>query len=340
MDPLDDWDYELPPDRIARHPAPERAGSRLMRLPLAGGEPEDHVFSALPTLLREGDLLVANDTKVMPARLRAKRRSGGAVEVFLLEPGPGPVKALLRPARRLKEGEVLELAGGGEVIVHGPVGDGIFRVELDRDPVAVMLAQGEMPLPPYLEREASAEDVERYQTVYAGPIGSSAAPTAGLHFTPRVLAELEARGIGFAKVTLHVGIGTFRPLRVEDLERGRLHEEPYFVPDATAAAIARTRASGGRVIAVGTTSARTLEAATAEGASAPAAGWGTTDLFIRPGRAFRVVDGLVTNFHLPRSSLLMLVAALVGRERLLSAYAEAVRRGYRFYSYGDAMLLL
>jgi S-adenosylmethionine:tRNA ribosyltransferase-isomerase len=277
-DPLDAWEYLLPSDRIARFPAAERHASRLMHVPLAGGATSDHVFADLPALLRPGDLLVANDTRVMAARLRARRASGGAVEVFLLGHGDGPVPALLRPARRLREGEVLALVGGGTVRVLGPTGDpGIVRVELDRPAEAVMAAQGEIPLPPYLERDALPEDRERYQTVYAGPIGAAAAPTAGLHFDATVFEALEARGIGWATVTLHVGIGTFRPLQPEELASGRLHAESYVVPEA---------------------------------------------------------------FHLPRSSLLLLVGALVGRERLLAAYDDAVRRGYRFYSYGDAMLLV
>lgn len=339
-DPLDDWDYTLPEDRIARRPLPDRAASRLMVLPIAGGAPRHHRFAELPTLLRAGDLLVGNDTRVMAARLRARRGSGGAVELLVLEPGPGPVAALVRPARRVREGDRLTLAGGGGVRVVAAEGEGRFRVAFDDDPVAVMAAQGEMPLPPYLDRPADAEDAVRYQTVYAGPLGAAAAPTAGLHFTAEVLAALAAAGVGFTTVTLHVGIGTFRPLRAEDIERGRLHEERWAVSPAAADAIARTRARGGRVIAIGTTAARTLETATADEGRVPSPGAGTTDLFIRPGWRFRCVDGLVTNFHLPRSSLLLLVGALVGRERLLGAYADAVREGYRFYSYGDAMLLV
>jgi S-adenosylmethionine:tRNA ribosyltransferase-isomerase len=232
------------------------------------------------------------------------------------------------------------LDGGGEARVLGHLGEGRVRVELSDDPARVMAAQGELPLPPYLGRAAEPDDAARYQTVYAGPLGSAAAPTAGLHFTTEQLRDLEAGGVGWATVTLHVGLGTFRPLRAEDVERGALHVERYEVGEATATRIAETRARGGRVIAVGTTSARTLEASTPPGARAPLPGQGETSLFIRPPYAFRSLDGLITNFHLPRSSLLMLVAALVGRERLLSAYAHAIREGYRFYSYGDAMLLL
>jgi S-adenosylmethionine:tRNA ribosyltransferase-isomerase len=340
MPGADSWNFALPDDRIAREPAPERAGSRLMALPIAGGDPRHHRFSDLPDLLRPGDLLVGNDSRVMAARLRARRASGGAVELVLLEPGPGPVPALARPTRKLREGEVLTLAGGGSARIVGHVEPGTVVVELDRDPEAVMAEQGEVPLPPYLARAPIPADRDRYQTVYARDLGSAAAPTAGLHFDPAILARLGERGIGFATVTLHVGLGTFRPLREEDLARGELHPERYSVPEATAAKIDETRRSGGRVVAIGTTTARTLESATPAGARVPSPGSGVTRLFVRPPYAFQALDGLITNFHLPGSSLLMLVGALVGRERLLAAYDEAVRSGYRFYSYGDAMLLV
>lgn len=339
-DGLDDWDFPLPPERIARRPEERRSASRLMHLPLGGGDPRHLRFDALPGLLRPGDLLIANDSRVMAARLAARRATGAAVELVLLEPGPGEVEALARPARRLRAGEVLSLTGGGEVEVTRAAIDGVVRLRFDRDPAEVMAAQGEVPLPPYLERPADAADRERYQTVYAGPLGSAAAPTAGLHFDPPLLARLEREGVGFATVTLHVGLGTFRPLRPEDLAAGRLHAERWEVPAATADRIRAARAAGGRVIAVGTTATRTLESATPEGSREPQAGAGVTTLFLRPGDRLRCVDGLVTNFHLPKSSLLFLVAALVGRERLLAAYDEAVRTGYRFYSYGDAMLLV
>lgn len=339
MEALTPWTYELPDDRIARYPATPRDASRLLRLPRAGGGVEHGVFRDLPVLLRPGDLLVHNDTRVMPARLRAHRATGGAVELLVLEVGPVPVRALARPARRLKDGEVLSLDGGGEVTILGRDGEAV-RVDLGPNPAAVLNAQGALPLPPYLRREAEASDAERYQTVYAGPLGAAAAPTAGLHFTRELLAAVEARGVRRATLTLHVGLATFRPLRPVDLESGRLHSERFVVPEATAAAVAETRAAGGRVIAVGTTTARALEAATPPGATAPDPGDAATDLFIRPPYDFRGLDGLITNFHLPGSSLLMLVGSLVGRERLLATYATAVREGYRFYSYGDAMLIL
>lgn len=337
---LDEWDFDLPDDRIARHPTPEREAARLLVVQDGATEFADRRVRDLPDLLAPGDLLVGNDTRVMQARLAARRRhTGGAVEVFLLQPGPGPVEALLRPGRRVREGEVLALEGGGTVRVVERR-DERFLVELDADPAAVMAAQGQIPLPPYLGRDAVPDDHVRYQTTFAGPLGASAAPTAGLHFTPELLASLASRGIGFATLTLHVGLGTFRPPRPEDLAAGRLHEEPFTVPEGTVAAIAATRARGGRVVAIGTTTVRALESATSEGARVPRAGSATTDILIAPGYRFKVIDGLLTNFHLPRSSLLMLVGALIGRDRLMAAYAHALRNGYRYFSYGDAMLLL
>jgi S-adenosylmethionine:tRNA ribosyltransferase-isomerase len=338
--PAADWLFDLPDDRIARDPPPARTDSRLLALPLDGSVVRHHRFSDLPALLRPGDLLVANDSRVMAARLRATRPSGGAVELVLLEPGPGPVPALARPARKLKPGDVLGLPGGGSATIEAVLGDGVVRVRCDPEPERAMAEHGEVPLPPYLRRAPIPADTERYQTVYARALGSAAAPTAGLHFDRPLLDALAADGVAFATVTLHVGLGTFRPLREDDLVRGELHPERFEIPAATADAIATTRARGGRVIAVGTTSARTLEAATPPGSAGPLAGSGVTRLFVRPPYQFRALDGLITNFHLPGSSLLMLVGALAGRERLLAAYADAVRSGYRFYSYGDAMLLV
>lgn len=336
---LDAWDYDLPADRVASRPAEPRSASRLMVVP-PSGPPTDHVFSELPSLLRPGDLLVANDTRVMAARLKAWRATGGAIELLCLDPGPGPVRALVRPLRRLRDGEALQVEGGAIATVLDRDDEGVVRLAFDHDPVEVMERWGAPPLPPYLGRDAEPTDKARYQTVYAGPLGAAAAPTAGLHLDAPVLEALRDHGIGWATVTLHVGLGTFRPLRDEDLARGALHAEPFVVPDATVEAIARVRRDGGRVVAVGTTSLRALEAATPAGERIPRVGRGTTDLFIRPGYAFRCVDGLITNFHLPRSSLLLLVAARIGRERLFEAYGAAIQRGYRFYSYGDAMLLV
>lgn len=340
-DLLDDWDFDLPDDRIARHPAARRDGSRLLHVPRTGSDPTDHRFTDLVDLLRPGDLLVVNDARVMASRVRARRSTGGRVELLLLQPGPGAVEALAKPARRLKVGECLEVEGGGTVeILARPDAEGVLRVRTDPEPAELMARVGELPLPPYLGRTEEPEDRERYQTVYAGPLGAAAAPTAGLHFTEALFDALRERGIGRARVTLHVGLGTFRPLRPEDVARGTLHRETYVVPEATAAAVHDTRARGGRVIAVGTTSARTLEAAWSDADGRVQPGPGHTELFIQPPYTYRALDGLITNFHLPRSSLLMMVASLIDRERLLHTYRLAIARGYRLYSYGDAMLLL
>jgi len=334
------WSFDLPDAAIARYPTEDRAASRLMHLPLGGSPLLHHHVHELPSLLLPGDLLVFNDSKVLPARLRGRRATGGKVELLVVAHQGRSVRALARPARKLQVGHRLALTGGCEAEVTAAAVEGIVGLELDRDAEEVMLAHGELPLPPYLGRAEEPSDRERYQTVFARHPGSAAAPTAGLHFSPALLDALEEAGVHRTHVTLHVGLGTFRPLRPEDLARGHLHEERRLVPPDAVAAIAAARERGGRVIAVGTTSARTLESATPEGERVPQVVDGSTDLFIRPGYRFRTVDGLLTNFHLPGSSLLMLVAALVGRERLLDAYATAVARGYRFYSYGDAMLLV
>jgi len=345
--PLDGFDeavapyrFDLPDELVARYPPTERGSSRLLHLPLDGGPVRHGHFVDILDRLRPGDRLVVNDTRVLAARVAARRATGGKVELLLLEPGPGAVRALARPARKLKAGDRLSLASGGGATIVDEAVEGVIRVAFDADPLDVMAAQGELPIPPYLGRSEEAVDRVRYQTVYADAPGSAAAPTAGLHFTDELLDALANRGVGLTRVTLHVGLGTFRPLRPEDLARGRLHEERIVVTEQAATELATTRREGGRVVAVGTTSTRTLEAATPVGARSPEPCDTRTDLFIREGYRFRCVDGLVTNFHLPGSSLLMLVAALAGRPRLLSAYDAAIQRGYRFYSYGDAMLLL
>lgn len=337
LDPA--WSFPLPDRCIARYPAADRTAARLMHLPLAGGLHHRHVHD-LPDLLREGDLLVLNDSRVVPARLHGQRATGGRVELLVVGHHGTRIRALARPAKKLKPDQVVTLDGGDTARVVQPAVEGIVELELSRDALEVMEAHGELPLPPYLGRGEEPSDRERYQTVYARHPGSAAAPTAGLHFTDALFERLAAVGVQSARVTLHVGLGTFRPLRPEDLARGALHEEWREVPQATVDAIRACRARGGRVIAVGTTSARSLESATPEGADVPEATAGSTDLFIQPGYRYRTVDGLLTNFHLPGSSLLMLVAALIGRDRLLSAYDTAVHDGYRFYSYGDAMLLV
>ncbi len=346
---LDDYDFELPEGAIAQQPAARREDARLMVLERETGavleRGEDHRVSALPDWLTPHDLLVVNTTRVLPARLVGRKASGGRAEALLLGPAsePGCFRALVRCRGRLRVGLELELGALPAVVTAlGERGEVTLRFARDADPYAA----GRAPLPPYLlgsrddDDAGRAEDLERYQTVYAREAGAVAAPTAGLHLSESLLEALEQRGVERAEVVLHVGAGTFRPLDRAALDAGRLHPERYRLPEATAAAIARTRRRGGRVVAVGTTTTRVLEACAREGGEVEAGG-GETDLFLRPGGALpRVVDGLLTNFHLPRSSLLMLVATLIGRPALLAAYAEATRAGFRFYSFGDAMLIL
>lgn len=354
---LSDYDFDLPPERIARHPAPERDASRLFVLH-RDGRPDEHTrFAALPGLLRPGDLLILNDTRVLPARLRGRRAdTGGAVELLLLRPESDGQRwqALVRPGRRLRPGVVVDVGtppDTARVSIDAVAEDGarIVAFAPDADVAAFLERQGEMPLPPYMEREATPEDRIRYQTVYARAPGAVAAPTAGLHLTTGLLAALNEHGVAHATVTLHVGPGTFRPVTSPDPREHRMDAEWYEVPESTARAFAACRAAGGRIVACGTTVVRTLESAAGGGfggsaggverVATLAAGPGWTRAFLYPPYGFRAVDALVTNFHLPRSTLLMLVAALAGRERILAAYTEAVARGYRFYSYGDAMLI-
>lgn len=345
-----DFDYQLPAESIAQRPAP-RGTSRLLVVGAEGAARHRRVAD-LPELLRAGDLLVVNDTRVIPARLEGRRRLptgelGGRVEILLLEKiGPRTWEALAKPGKRLRVGGEIELGDpdskdaapiAAEIVEVGEEGRRRLRFAEEIEPHLDRL--GHVPLPPYIHRPDDAADRDTYQTVFARDPGAVAAPTAGLHFTDALLDELATRGIERAAVTLHVGIGTFRPVGVDEVDSHRMDEERWRVSEETAAAIARTRARGGRIVAVGTTVVRTLESAARVGDGELRAGSGRTDLFIRPGFDFRVVDVLLTNFHLPRSTLLMLVSALAGRERVLTAYEEAVREGYRFYSYGDAMLL-
>ena len=351
---LDLLDFELPPHLVAQEPAPTREAARLMVLDRARGTRTHAHVPRLLDLLRPGDLLVVNDTKVRPARIFARRSTGAAVELLLLEPAPalgtGLWRALLRANRPVREGEVLQRTDGHEVLpgrlrLAGRDAEGLWLVEGEGLALEEAMAQGGvLPLPPYIQRAPgdprTALDRERYQTVYAREEGAVAAPTAGLHLTHDLLARLEAGGVGCAAVTLHVGLGTFQPVRVDDLDQHRMHREAWRVPEATAAAVRATRARAGRIVAVGTTTVRTLEAAAqASSDGMPAAGAGTTDLLIQPGHAFRAVDALLTNFHLPRSTLLALVSAFAGREPVMEAYREAVAQGYRFFSYGDAMFI-
>ncbi len=337
---LDLYDYELPGSAIAQHPPAARDGARLLALDRATGALQHRSVREIPELLRPGDLVVVNATRVLPARLRGRKASGGRAEALLLGPagGAGRFEALVRARGALRVGQKLSFERGEAKLdaeIAALLGDGRVALQLARD--ADPYALGEMPLPPYIERTAAeAADRERYQTIFARAPGSVAAPTAGLHFSPELLAALAARGVRVAELVLHVGIGTFRPLRPEDLAAGELHAERYELPEATARAVAETRERGGRVVAVGTTSARVLESCASEGGRVRAE-QGETRLFLHPGRTFHVVDALLTNFHLPRSSLLLLVAAFAGRERVLAAYRAALAAGYRFYSYGDAM---
>jgi len=338
--PLSDYHYELPPECIAQVPAPERDLARLMVLERAGGALGHATVREIGRFLRPGDLLVFNDTRVRPARLFGRNGAGGKVELLLIrELEAGIWDCLGKPARRLT-GEVI-FADGEKAFVLGGEG-GRYRVRF-ADPAGVgglMARHGEMPLPPYIRRPDGLLplDVERYQTVLARREGAVAAPTAGLHFTPRLLDGLAAAGVETACVTLHVGPATFLPLRVEDAAAHTLEAEEAELSEAAVAAIGAARARGGRVIAIGTTTTRALESAALRGELRP--GRFAADAFVTPGFRFRVIDALLTNFHLPRSTLLMLVSAFAGRERVLAAYAVAVRDGYRFYSYGDAMLIV
>jgi S-adenosylmethionine:tRNA ribosyltransferase-isomerase len=341
-----DFDYPLPEDLVADHPARERDESRLLVIDRRDGSLADRRFPDLLTYLSAGDALVVNDTRVFPARLRGRKPTGARAEVLLLRPVPGDDEgrtwqALVRPGGKLKPGRTIEVGDDLIIRVEDSFEDGSRRLRLEGagDPWDLVERHGEIPLPPYIRRSEEEADRRRYQTVYARHRGSVAAPTAGLHFTRRLLEQIEALGVSVVPVTLHVGVGTFRPVDVERPENHRMHSEAYEITEGSARQLDRTRAGGRKVWAVGTTSARTLESAVRQDGTFEA-GRGWTDLFIYPPYRFRAIDGLLTNFHLPRSSLLMLVAALVGRERVLEAYRHAVRERYRFYSYGDAMLVI
>lgn len=336
---LSDFDFELPPELIAQFPLAERSASRLLHVD--GQQFVDRRFAEIESLLRPGDLLVFNDTQVIKARLHGIKDSGGKVEA-LIERVTGSHRALamLRASKSPKPGGRIVFGAEGAGIaatVTGREGE-FFALEFDEPVLPTMDRLGEVPLPPYIEHSADAADESRYQTVYAANPGAVAAPTAGLHFTPELIERLRARGVETAFVTLHVGAGTFQPVRVENLAEHQMHREWFCVGEAVATQINAAKAAGRRVVAVGTTSLRTLESAAPE-AGRVAAGSRDTALFITPGYEFRVVDALITNFHLPKSTLLMLVSALVGRETIRAAYAHAIAQGYRFFSYGDAMLL-
>lgn len=338
---LSGYEYELPPELIAQHPLEKRGGSRLLHLP-TGAASRHLQFSELPDVLRRGDMLVVNDTRVLPARIRFRVGEKDA-EILLLHPkgkDPDTWECLVRPGRKAYPGARLQLrfALWADVLEQLPGGGRVLRFSPPGRLAAVLPEIGEAPLPPYITERL--DDPERYQTVYARVPGSAAAPTAGLHFDDVMLERLEAAGVERAALTLRIGLDTFQPLRTERLSRHRMHSEAYELPAPTRAAVDACRERGGRVVAVGTTTARALEAAAlkrAEGEPSPDAG--STDIFIRPGFTFREVDLLLTNFHLPRSTLLVMVSALAGRDRVMAAYREAIQRQYRFYSFGDAMLV-
>jgi S-adenosylmethionine:tRNA ribosyltransferase-isomerase len=334
---LSDFHYDLPPDRIAQEPPARRGDSRLLVLDGATGAREDRHFQDLPALLRRGDLLVFNDTRVIPARLHGTKDSGGGVEI-LIERLLGPDRALahVRASKALRPGRTVQVGGESLEVVgrHGT----LYELACPAGDLTVFLERhGHVPLPPYIRRPDSPEDRERYQTVYAARPGAVAAPTAGLHFDHAMLDRLAAAGVRSARVTLHVGAGTFQPVRAERLEDHAMHAEQVDVGDEACALVAQTRRDGGRVVAVGTTAVRSLEAAAGDGELRPFRG--ETRLFIRPGYRFRCVDLLLTNFHLPESTLLMLVCAFAGHAPVMAAYRHAVAAGYRFFSYGDAMLV-
>jgi len=347
------YDFQLPPELVAQEPLPVRDASRLLVLERASGTLEHRAFAELPQLLRPGDLLVTNRSRVFPARLLGRRQGGGDAEILLVRRLEADLwDALVRPGRRLRPGAVVDIGPGLSVRLEDPETDApaaadraqpspLRRVRLlltDLPPDVALERHGHVPLPPYIRRADAPSDRDRYQTVYARERGSVAAPTAGLHFTNALFERLRARGVERAEIVLHVGPGTFRPVEAEDVREHRVDPERFSIPEEAAAAVERARAEGRRVVAVGTTATRALESSL-DAVGGLRSGDGETDLVIVPGFRFRVVDALVTNFHLPRSSLLLLVSAFGGRERVLSAYAEAVRHRYRFYSYGDAMLL-
>jgi S-adenosylmethionine:tRNA ribosyltransferase-isomerase len=353
-----DFDFDLPEELIAQQPPAERGQSRMLVMDRATGELRDSRFADLPSLLKPGDLLVLNDSRVIPARLYARRtlrrereKPTGRIEVMLTEPaGDNRWHALVRPGRKVAIGEILVFpspSGGvelkAEVLERGEFGDRLLEFEPVDDFFGALDRIGHIPLPPYIHRDDSAADHERYQTIYSRERGSVAAPTAGLHFSSLVLDEIRAGGVEIARVTLHVGLGTFAPLRVERVADVRLHRERYTLPAATADAINRAVREGRRIVAVGTTVVRTLESAAADASQAGhfelVPHTGATEIFISPGFQFRIVSALLTNFHLPQSSLLMLVSAFAGREHVLSAYRHAVAQRYRFFSYGDCMFI-
>lgn len=338
---LHDFYYELPPELIAQDPLEDRSGSRLLVLDRETGKTEHHIFREIIDFLQPGDCLVINNTKVIPARLIGNRAGTGAkIEVLLLRRREDRIwETLVKPGKKAKPGTKISFGDGllaGEVLEVVEDGNRLIRFDYEGIFEEILDRLGQMPLPPYITHQL--KDRNRYQTVYAKHDGSAAAPTAGLHFTPELLQKIGEKGVGIAHVTLHVGLGTFRPVKVENIQEHHMHSEFYMVEEEQARKINETRDRGGRIIAVGTTSCRTLESAAGEDGRLKA-GSGWTDIFIYPGYEFGIVDSLITNFHLPESTLMMLVSALAGREKIMDAYEEAVREQYRFFSFGDAMLI-
>ena len=339
---LNEFDYDLPKELIAQDPLEDRSASRLLVLDKMTGAREHRIFREIPELLESGDCLVINNTKVIPARLIGSRESGGTVEVLLLKRIPGMENSwetLVKPGKKARIGTKIVFGGGlltGEVTDIIEEGNRIVRFSFDGIFEEILDKLGQMPLPPYITHEL--KDKNRYQTVYAKYDGSAAAPTAGLHFTKELLEQIREKGVDIAEITLHVGLGTFRPVKADKVEEHHMHSEFWQIGEEAAAKINAAKARGRRVIAVGTTSCRTLESAAKEDGTVEA-GSGWTDIFIYPGYRFKCIDALITNFHLPKSTLVMLVSALAGRENILSAYAEAIRERYRFFSFGDAMFI-
>ena len=337
-----DFYYDLPEELIAQDPLEDRSSSRLLVLDKKTGETQHHTFREIVNYLNPGDCLVINDTKVIPARLiGAKEETGAKIEVLLLKRKQNDVwETLVKPGRKAKPGTRISFGDGllnGEVIDVVDEGNRLIRFEYDGIFEEILDQLGQMPLPPYITHQL--KDKDRYNTVYAAHEGSAAAPTAGLHFTPELLEEIDRKGVDIARVTLHVGLGTFRPVKVEDVENHHMHSEFYMIDEKAAEKINGAKARGGRIICVGTTSCRTIESAADENGHLKAcSGW--TEIFIYPGYTFKALDGLITNFHLPESTLIMLVSALAGREHVLAAYEEAIRERYRFFSFGDAMLII
>ncbi|MCP3762615.1 tRNA preQ1(34) S-adenosylmethionine ribosyltransferase-isomerase QueA [Domibacillus sp. A3M-37] len=339
---VEDFDFELPEELIAQTPLKERAESRMMVLDKQTGRLAHETFKNVADYLKSGDLLILNDTKVLPARLHGiKEETGANIEVLLLKQDETDVwETLVKPAKRIKEGSIISFGDGKlKAVCTGEKEQGgrMLRFEYDGIFYEVLDELGEMPLPPYIKEQLDEKD--RYQTVYAKERGSAAAPTAGLHFTKQLLAQLKERGVRIEFITLHVGLGTFRPVSVDSIEDHDMHAEYYTISAQTEEAIRETKKQGGRVIAVGTTSVRTLETAARDyGVVKESSGW--TDIFIYPGFEFKAIDGMITNFHLPKSTLIMLISALAGQNQVMTAYAEAVKEQYRFFSFGDAMLII